>query len=146
MPRARAITCQSHEQRAGVADKNAVQAETGAKGDQEATGSIRRRLGLRSLSLWPRKTQAVQNHWNYRQRKRLDSDAPQIRRQRSGRFAYRIRRKNLQEQARSLGGNWDRKQKVWLIRYGCIAGTTAMEKLIVLETMDNWFWSKFINV
>jgi hypothetical protein len=44
--------------------------------------------------------------------------------------------KNLQEQARSLGGKWDRQQKVWLIRYGCIAGT-AMEKLIVLETMDN---------
>jgi hypothetical protein len=44
--------------------------------------------------------------------------------------------KSAQERARSLGGHWDRQQKVWLIRYGCIAGT-ALEKLIVLEAMDN---------
>ena len=51
MPRARAITCQSYEQRAEGADENAGQAETWVKGDQETTGLIRRRLGLRSLSL-----------------------------------------------------------------------------------------------
>jgi len=44
--------------------------------------------------------------------------------------------KSLQEQAKALGAKWDRQQKIWLIRYGSIAGT-AMEKLIVLQTMDN---------
>lgn len=44
--------------------------------------------------------------------------------------------KLLQEQAKTLGGKWDRYQKVWLIRYGCIA-RTPLEKLIILETMDN---------
>jgi hypothetical protein len=41
--------------------------------------------------------------------------------------------KSLQEQARSLGGKWDRQHKVWRIRYGCIVGT-SLEKLIVVET------------
>lgn len=39
--------------------------------------------------------------------------------------------KSLQEQVRGLGGRWDREQKVWLVPYGCIAGT-KLEKLIVL--------------
>lgn len=43
--------------------------------------------------------------------------------------------KSLQERVKSIGGTWDRQRKVWLVRYGCIAGTT-MEKLIILETCD----------
>lgn len=39
--------------------------------------------------------------------------------------------KSLQEQVKSLGGKWERQRKVWLIRYGCIAGT-PLKKLIVL--------------
>jgi hypothetical protein len=38
----------------------------------------------------------------------------------------------LQEQARAVGGRWDKQQKVWLVPYGCIAGT-KLEKLIVVE-------------
>jgi hypothetical protein len=41
--------------------------------------------------------------------------------------------KNLQEQARAVGGHWDRKQHAWFVRYGCIAGT-KLEKLIIVET------------
>lgn len=41
--------------------------------------------------------------------------------------------KALQNQAKALGGRWDREQRVWLIPYGCIAGT-KLEKFIVLES------------
>ncbi len=41
--------------------------------------------------------------------------------------------KALQEQARGLGGSWDRERQLWFVRYGCIAGT-KLEKLIVIET------------
>ncbi|HEY3306930.1 MAG TPA: hypothetical protein VGJ93_00600 [Desulfuromonadaceae bacterium] len=46
-----------------------------------------------------------------------------------------INEKNLRAQVKALGGQWDRAQRVWLVRYGCIAGT-KLEKLIVLETLD----------
>jgi hypothetical protein len=39
----------------------------------------------------------------------------------------------LQGQVRALGGRWDKLQKVWLVPYGCIAGT-KLEKLIVIES------------
>jgi hypothetical protein len=39
--------------------------------------------------------------------------------------------KSLQGKAKALGVKWDRQKK-----YGCFVGT-AMEKLIVLQTMDN---------
>lgn len=42
-----------------------------------------------------------------------------------------VKEKELQLQAKSLGGQWDSNQKVWLVRYGCIAGTN-LEKLIVV--------------
>lgn len=48
----------------------------------------------------------------------------------------RFEEKLLQEQARAVGGRWDREQQVWLVRYGCIAGT-KLEKLIMLETLNN---------
>jgi hypothetical protein len=38
-----------------------------------------------------------------------------------------------QEQVREVGGRWDRQQQVWIVPYGCIAGT-KLEKFIVLET------------
>jgi hypothetical protein len=41
--------------------------------------------------------------------------------------------KALQEQVRALGGRWDREQRLWLVPYGCIAGTKLV-KFIVLET------------
>lgn len=41
--------------------------------------------------------------------------------------------KGLQEQARALGGSWDKERQLWLVRYGCIAGT-KLEKLIIVET------------
>ncbi len=41
--------------------------------------------------------------------------------------------KTLQNQAKALGGRWDRDQKVWYIPYGCVAGT-RLEKLIVEPT------------
>lgn len=44
--------------------------------------------------------------------------------------------KPLQEQARAVGGRWDRKQQVWFVRYGCIAGT-RLEKLIIVETSSD---------
>jgi hypothetical protein len=43
-----------------------------------------------------------------------------------------VAEKKLQEQVKGLGGRWDRQQQVWLIPYGCIAGT-HLEKFIVLE-------------
>jgi hypothetical protein len=42
--------------------------------------------------------------------------------------------KALQEQARELGGSWDRERQLWFVRYGCIAGT-KLEKLIDVETI-----------
>lgn len=69
-----------------------------------------------------------ESDWSPPQPKYADSDLVALR------IGYE--EKSLQEQAKTLGGKWDRQQKVWLIRYGCIAGT-AMEKLIVLETNDN---------
>ena len=39
----------------------------------------------------------------------------------------------LQERVRSVGGRWNKQQQVWLVPYGCIAGT-KLEKLIVVET------------
>jgi len=41
-----------------------------------------------------------------------------------------FKEKLLQEQVKAAGGHWDREQKLWLVRYGCIAGTN-LEKLIV---------------
>jgi hypothetical protein len=42
-----------------------------------------------------------------------------------------INEKNLQQQVKALGGQWDPKQQVWLVRYICIAKTN-LEKLIVI--------------
>lgn len=47
-----------------------------------------------------------------------------------------VTEKTLQEQVRALGGQWDRAQQVWFVRYGCIVGT-KLEKLIVVETRKN---------
>ena len=44
-----------------------------------------------------------------------------------------IKETALQEQVRSVGGRWNKEQKVWFVPYGCIAGTN-LEKLIVIET------------
>lgn len=40
----------------------------------------------------------------------------------------------FQEQVRAAGGRWDRQQQVWIVPYGCIAGT-KLEKLIVVEAI-----------
>jgi hypothetical protein len=40
----------------------------------------------------------------------------------------------LQNQARAVGGRWDKERQVWLVPFGCIAGT-KLEKLIVVETV-----------
>lgn len=42
-----------------------------------------------------------------------------------------INEKELQQQVKSLGGQWDPKQQVWHVRYGCIA-KTKLEKLIAV--------------
>ena len=47
-----------------------------------------------------------------------------------------IKETALQEQLRSVGGRWNKQQQVWLVPYGCIAGT-KLEKLIVLETLKD---------
>ena len=44
-----------------------------------------------------------------------------------------VTEKSLQQQVKALGGRWDREKQVWLIPYGCIAGT-KLEKLIVSES------------
>ena len=44
-----------------------------------------------------------------------------------------VAEKSLQQQVKALGGRWDRQRLVWLIPYGCIAGT-KLEKLIVPGT------------
>jgi hypothetical protein len=41
----------------------------------------------------------------------------------------------LQNQARAVGGRWDKEKRVWLVPYGCIAGT-KLEKFIAVETSD----------
>jgi hypothetical protein len=41
----------------------------------------------------------------------------------------------LQGQVRTIGGQWNKPQQVWLVPYGCIAGT-KLEKLIVETTLD----------
>jgi len=47
-----------------------------------------------------------------------------------------IKETALQEQVRSVGGRWNKEQKVWLVPYGCIAGS-KLEKLIVIENTAN---------
>jgi len=44
-----------------------------------------------------------------------------------------IKETSLQDQVRSVGGRWNKQQQVWLVPYGCIAGT-KLAKLIVVET------------
>jgi len=44
-----------------------------------------------------------------------------------------IKETALQGQVRAVGGRWNKQQQVWLVPYGCIAGT-KLEKLIVVET------------
>ncbi|MDD2271852.1 MAG: hypothetical protein PHG09_00005 [Desulfuromonadaceae bacterium] len=39
----------------------------------------------------------------------------------------------LQNQTRAVGGRWDKQRQVWLVPYGCIAGT-KLEKFIAVET------------
>jgi hypothetical protein len=39
----------------------------------------------------------------------------------------------LQNQARAVSGRWNKLQQVWLVPYGCIAGTKR-EKFIAVET------------
>lgn len=39
----------------------------------------------------------------------------------------------LQNQVRAVGGRWDKEKRVWLVPYGCIAGTN-LEKFIAVET------------
>ena len=40
----------------------------------------------------------------------------------------------LQNQARAVGGQWNKQRQVWLVPYGCVAGT-KLEKLKVVETI-----------
>jgi len=44
-----------------------------------------------------------------------------------------INETSLQNQTRAVGGRWDKQRQVWLVPYGCIAGT-KLEKLIAVET------------
>jgi len=44
-----------------------------------------------------------------------------------------IKETALQAQVRAVGGRWNKSQQVWLIPYGCIAGT-KLEKFIAVET------------
>jgi hypothetical protein len=37
----------------------------------------------------------------------------------------------LQTQVKSVGGRWDREQRVWIVPYGCIRGT-KLEKFITV--------------
>lgn len=48
----------------------------------------------------------------------------------------------LQGQVRAVGGRWDKQQKVWLVPYGCIAGT----KLECRNQDARHNGLKFINV
>jgi hypothetical protein len=45
-----------------------------------------------------------------------------------------IKETAAQEQVRAVGGRWDRQKQVWVVPYGCIAGT-KLEKFILLETV-----------
>lgn len=45
-----------------------------------------------------------------------------------------INETGLQEQVRTVGGRWNKERQVWLVPFGCIAGT-KLEKLIVVETI-----------
>ena len=45
-----------------------------------------------------------------------------------------INEMSLQNQARAVGGQWNKQRQVWLVPYGCVAGT-KLEKLIVVETL-----------
>lgn len=47
-----------------------------------------------------------------------------------------IKETALQEQVRAVGGRWNKQQQVWLVPFGCIAGT-KLEKFIALETTVN---------
>jgi len=47
-----------------------------------------------------------------------------------------VKETSEQEQVRSVGGRWDRQKQVWIVPYGCIAGT-KLEKFIILETGKN---------
>jgi len=40
---------------------------------------------------------------------------------------------SLQNQTRAVGGRWDKQRQVWLVPYGCIAGT-KLERFIAVET------------
>lgn len=46
-----------------------------------------------------------------------------------------FQQKSLQEEAKAVGGRWDRDKQVWLVRYGCIAGT-KLEKYILAEDVE----------
>ena len=41
----------------------------------------------------------------------------------------------LLEQVRAVGGRWNKEQQVWLVPFGCIAGT-KLEKFIAVENTD----------
>lgn len=41
-----------------------------------------------------------------------------------------------QEQVRAVGGRWDKGKKLWIVPYGCIAGT-KLEKFIHIETLES---------
>jgi len=66
----------------------------------------------------------------------MDTTASEVPGQCTGTLRIGLAEKSLQGQVRAVGGRWDRKQQVWFVRYGCIAGT-KLEKLIVLETQKN---------
>jgi len=44
-----------------------------------------------------------------------------------------INEMTLQNQVRAVGGRWDKEKRLWLVPYGCIAGT-KLEKFIAVET------------
>jgi hypothetical protein len=46
-----------------------------------------------------------------------------------------INEMSLQNQARAVGGRWNKQRQVWLVPYGCIFGT-KLEKLIAVETPE----------
>lgn len=47
-----------------------------------------------------------------------------------------VREMAAQEQVRAVGGRWDKDEKLWIVPYGCIAGT-KLEKFIHIETLKN---------
>lgn len=44
-----------------------------------------------------------------------------------------IEETSIQKQVRSVGGRWNKEKRLWLVPYGCIAGT-KLEKFIAVET------------